>query len=261
MIKAIFFDIDGTLVSIAKHRIPDSTKEALHALRQKSILLFVATGRPPCNITFLKDLFDFDFDGYVTMNGQHCFVGDTVIRDVPLPPEAVRSIIPYMEQRNIACDFINLETFFLNLVNDRVRHQALMLKFPDPSGRVKDVNYALTHTIYQLSPFITEDEEEDFLLHAPGCKAARWHSDFTDIIPASGGKPVGMDCMLSHFHLTKEESMAFGDGGNDLDMLMHASIGVAMGNAIERTKAAADYITDDVDHDGIMKALKHFGIL
>lgn len=261
MIKAIFFDIDGTLVSISAHQIPDSTKKALQTLRKMGILLFVATGRPPCNIAFLKDLFDFDFDGYVTMNGQHCYVGDTVIRNVPLPAEAVRNVIPYMEQQNIACDFINLESFFLNLVNDRVRRQALMLKFPDPSKRVKDVDYALTHTIYQLSPFITEEEEEAFLLHVPGCKAARWHKDFTDIIPADGGKPAGMDCMLSHFNLTAKEAMAFGDGGNDLDMLIHASIGVAMGNAIERTKATADYITDDVDHDGVMNALKHFGLL
>ena len=51
------------------------------------------------------------------------------------------------------------------------------------------------------------------------------------------------------------------DEHNDADMLAFAGIGVAMGNATEPAKAAADYITDDVDHDGIMNALKHFNVL
>lgn len=55
--------------------------------------------------------------------------------------------------------------------------------------------------------------------------------------------------------------MAFGDGVNDIEMLEYVSIGVAMGNAREETKKVADYITDDVDNDGILKALEHFKLL
>lgn len=52
--------------------------------------------------------------------------------------------------------------------------------------------------------------------------------------------------------------MAFGDGGNDIPMLKHVAISVAMGNASDEVKAIADYITDDVDHDGIFNACVHF---
>ena len=55
--------------------------------------------------------------------------------------------------------------------------------------------------------------------------------------------------------------MAFGDGGNDIEMLRYAGIGVAMGNADDAVKAAADYVTTSVDDDGIMNALKHFGLI
>ena len=55
--------------------------------------------------------------------------------------------------------------------------------------------------------------------------------------------------------------MAFGDGGNDIDMLKHAGIGVAMGNAGENIKEIADYITTSVDDDGITNALKHFNVI
>ena len=74
MVKAIFFDIDGTLVSFKTHKIPASTQEALKALRDKSIKIFIATGRPQCLINNLGDL---EFDGYITVNGSYCSVSYT----------------------------------------------------------------------------------------------------------------------------------------------------------------------------------------
>ena len=89
----------------------------------------------------------------------------------------------------------------------------------------------------------------------------RWHPDFTDMIPADGGKPRGIRCFMERHGFTREQTMAFGDGGNDIAMLRFAGIGVAMGNANDEVKASADYVTDDVDHDGIMNALRHFGVI
>ena len=67
--------------------------------------------------------------------------------------------------------------------------------------------------------------------------------------------------MLDYFGISLEESMAFGDGGNDIPMLKHVGIGVAMGNAEDEVKQAADYVTDSVDENGIEKALWHFGVI
>ena len=55
--------------------------------------------------------------------------------------------------------------------------------------------------------------------------------------------------------------MGFGEGGNDISMLKHVGIGIAMGNASENVKQIADYVTDTVDNDGILKALQHFGVI
>ena len=85
-------------------------------------------------------------------------------------------------------------------------------------------------------------------------RGVRWHPAFTDLIPADGGKAVGMQVMLEHFGWTKDNAIAFGDGGNDVDMLRFAGIGVAMGNATDEPKAAADYVTDSVDDAGIANA-------
>ena len=64
-----------------------------------------------------------------------------------------------------------------------------------------------------------------------------------------------------HYGISLDEAMCFGDGGNDKDMLMAAGCGVAMGNAEEEVKAAADHVTEDIDDEGILKACKHFGLI
>ena len=61
--------------------------------------------------------------------------------------------------------------------------------------------------------------------------------------------------------IAQSEIMAFGDGENDIQMLKFASVGIAMGNADDEVKAAADYVTDSVDENGIEKALRHFHLI
>lgn len=86
-------------------------------------------------------------------------------------------------------------------------------------------------------------------------------SAFADIIARGNSKSKGIDHVLEYYGIALKDTMAFGDGGNDIPMLGHAGIGVAMGNASDEVKAAADYVTTSVDEDGIMNALKHFGVL
>ena len=72
---------------------------------------------------------------------------------------------------------------------------------------------------------------------------------------------MGLKSVLDFCGIARGESIAFGDGGNDTEMLLYAGTGVAMGNACEEAKRAADYVTTDVDDDGIRTAAAHFGLL
>ena len=74
----------------------------------------------------------------------------------------------------------------------------------------------------------------------------------------SAGNDMGLSAIIARHGIKPEETMAFGDGGNDISIIKKAGIGVAMGNANEQLKNAADYITDSVDEDGIYKALKRW---
>ena len=106
MIKAIFFDVDGTLVSFKTHTIPASTLGALNVLRQRGIKLFLSTGRHQKMLGQVRDW--FPFDGYVTLSGQYCFAGDQVLRKNPMPPEAVEELVAAARTDAFSCIFLEL---------------------------------------------------------------------------------------------------------------------------------------------------------
>ena len=103
--------------------------------------------------------------------------------------------------------------------------------------------------------------EQSILPAIPNCELGRWHPAFVDVTAKGNTKQRGIDEIIRHFGIRLDETMAFGDGGNDISMLRHAGIGVAMGNANESVKSVADYVTTSVDNNGIANALKHFEIV
>ena len=112
-----------------------------------------------------------------------------------------------------------------------------------------------------MTPFITEEEEREIRPSIPTCEIGRWYPAFADITAKGDTKQKGIDEIIRYFDIRLEDTMAFGDGGNDISMLRHAAIGVAMGQAEKDVKAAADYVTAPIDEDGISKAMIHFGII
>lgn len=258
MIKAVFFDIDGTLVSFKTHEVPQSTIEALDLLRKKGIKVFIATGR---HYTSINNLGDLKFDGYVTLNGGYCFAGeDKVIYKHSIPDRDIEALIRYMEtEESFPCAFVQEKEIFMNYKDETVEEIFNMLNFPEPP--IRPMDEIRGKTAYQLVSFFTAEQEKKIMTILSNCESTRWNPLFTDVVPAGSSKRVGIDKMLEYFRIPLNECMAFGDGGNDVAMLQHAGIGVAMGNAEDDVKQYADYITDSVDEDGIFKALKYLNII
>lgn len=258
MIKAIFFDIDGTLVSFKTHSIPKSTLYALDLLKKKGIKIFIATGRYYKAINNLGDLV---FDGYVTLNGGYVFTGkDDVIYKHSISNEDIEALIRYQEKEGeFPCAFVQENGTFMNYTDNSVNEVFRLLNFPAPPiCPIEDVR---GKTIFQIIAFFTEEQEKRIMQEMPNCESTRWNPLFTDVVPKGSSKRVGIDKMLEHFQIALDECMAFGDGGNDIQMLSHVGIGVAMGNATDEVKSFANYITSSVDDDGVYKALKHFNVI
>ncbi len=262
MVKAIFFDIDGTLVSFKTHTIPQSTQDALRELKRKGIKLFIASGRPPFHLKMLIEQFRDLFDGYITLNGQYCYNKEgVVIHENHINKADLIALVEQLKDKDISCGFLELDYYYFNKITKAVKDLRELLGNTAPQATIDDVNRIYSHKTYQLNLFLPEETEQTITQYLPNCQSVRWCPIFTDLIPKDGGKPVGVKHILDYYNISLAESMAFGDGGNDKDMLQFVNIGVAMGNGRDETKAVADYVTSDVDDDGIVNALKHFKIL
>lgn len=258
MIKAIFFDIDGTLVSFKTHEVPQSTIQALAALKQKGMQVFVATGRQYQSINNLGTL---KFDGYITLNGGFCIAGtDRVIYKHSILHQDIENLLAYQQTaESFPCAFVCEEGIYMNYKNESVEKLFRMLNFPEPP--IRPLHEVSGKTVFQVIAFFSEGQEERIMSVLPHCESTRWNPLFADIVPAGSSKAVGVDKIVEHYGFSLDETMAFGDGGNDVAMLRHAHIGVAMGNADDEVKEKADYVTNSVDEDGIFNALKHFGVI
>jgi Cof subfamily protein (haloacid dehalogenase superfamily) len=261
MTKALFFDIDGTLVSFNTHRIPSSTIEALEAAHAKGIKIFIATGRPKSIINNLSELQERKLiDGYITMNGAYCFVESKVIYKSPVLPEEVQAVAYFCKEKGVPCFFVGEHSMKVCQSNDLVRK--IFFEFLQVNEiPVSTFEEATRDNIFQMTPFITVKEEKEIRPYIPDCEIGRWHPAFADITAKGNTKQKGMDEFIRHFGFLLEETMAFGDGGNDVSMLRHAATGVAMGQASDEVKQFADYVTDSVDDNGIRNAMKYFGII
>ena len=257
-VKALFFDIDGTLVSFDTHQIVPSAREAIAALRRKGIKVFIATGRP---LYLIKGLGDALFDGYITVNGGCCIADGREIYCNAIPREELAGLIRHEQQHGpYAYTLMTTRRVVANRATDRVAEIAAILDLPAPP--VADMQQVIEQErVLQINLYTDECDEHAIMAAIPHCRSIRWSPRFTDIIMEGNNKQTGIDIMLRHYGIELSETMAFGDGGNDIAMLRHVATGIAMGNASDTVKQAARYVTDTVDNDGIAKALTRFGLI
>lgn len=257
MIKCVFFDIDGTLLDPDTRSIPASTLAALNALRKKGIKLFVATGRFPAMTTFLEEF--FPFDGFVTLNGQLAVDRNgTVLHRMAHDPEDIRALVDLVKADPFPCLIIEEKQCFYVLESQVIRDHFAWAGLPAPGPY--DIARLDTHPVLQFLAYIMP-EEYNRLSPLRHIEITGSGHGIADIIPNKGGKEVGIAAVAAHYGWKQEETMAFGDGLNDSNMLSWAGIGVAMGNGTASAKDAADYVTTSVGKDGIKNALLYFGVL
>ena len=256
-IKAVFFDIDGTLISFKTHNMHHSTQKALHALREKGIRVFVATGRSKMMMPFMDRY--FSFDAYLTLNGQYCYNHQEVIRKETVDSGDILLLKDMLAQKPFPCLFVEEDGMFMNYADERVQRLCELIDYPMPPSygldRIRD------NAILQFVPFLDEHEERILTGTLKNVESTRSVPYCFDVMPAGGGKDAGMRAVLQREGISPDETMAFGDGFNDIGMLGYAGIGVAMGNAADAVKRAADHVAGSVEEGGIAPVLSHFGLL
>ena len=115
--------------------------------------------------------------------------------------------------------------------------------------------------VYLGVVYIKPDQEDWLHTMLPGCDFLRWAQIGVDVVPTGRDKVDGILSYLDHYGIPRSDYIAFGDGDNDKGMISSAPIGIAMGNAWESVKSIADYITTDINDNGIWNALVHYGLI
>lgn len=256
-IKAVFFDIDGTLVSFSSHGVPDSARRAIARLRERGVKVFIATGRLLRHTEVVSDI---EVDGYVTVNGGYCVTTDgRTIFERSFPRQTLDRVFALEEKYGFQAAVMTHEDIYIDRISERVAAIAGMIHITPKVADLKHV--AATQPVLQMCPYVGEELERVIMPEIPECVGTRWIETFMDINMRGTDKSVGARKVMEFYGLTMDEAMAFGDGGNDIPVVRDAAVGVAMGNACDELKAVADYVTADVDHDGIRLALEHYGLI
>ena len=256
MIKAAFFDIDGTLLSFKTHLVSPGTIQAFEELHRQGIHTFISSGRPKVLIPPMP----VGFDGYVTMNGGYCFVGNQVLLRNPIPQKETDRWLQYAEQEGLCTMIFTEHEMFVNTHSDPVANTIRnQLEFQMPP--LLPTRQMMGRETFQVIAIMPAERDNDVLQMLPHCRLPRWHPQFSDLVNADNSKATGIDSILHHYGIDRNECIGLGDGGNDIEMLDFCGIGVAMGNADDNVKAHADYVTTSVDDEGIANALRQLHII
>ncbi len=255
MIKAIFLDLDGTILPFGGTTASPATVTALSAAKKAGLQLFISTGRHLPNIQGISnDL----FDGIISLNGQYCVSKGKVIRRHTIAREDILQILSYLKEHPFSCAFIEEDLAYVNQGGERYDRVSSFIHLNMPVR--EDYERAACHPVLQCLFFLPREEQAAPLKNLKQVKFTRWHPDFIDVVPAGGGKGAGVQAMLDHFGLDADEIMCIGDGENDISMLSLAGTAVVMGQASDTVKSYADYVTSDVEGEGVYQALRHYGI-
>ena len=150
---------------------------------------------------------------------------------------------------------VEKKRMYINFINDDVvqAHKAISTPLPV-------VMEYTGNTIYQAIFYVKQAEQSKITEHLKNVEITRWNDSAIDIVAKGGSKVTGIEKYLYIKGYTKEESAAFGDGENDMEMLKYVGKGIAMGNASDFVKSVADYVTSDIDNDGVEKGLNKLGL-
>lgn len=258
MIRALFLDVDGTLISFRTHEIPASALRALSRAHERGVRLFIATGRAANDLGPLRGI---AYDGVVSLNGSRCVASDgRVVSQHLIPRDAFEHALTLSEELGFAMGLELEEGVFVNRVTPEVKRVAHMVAHPVPEPTDLRALFDRVECC-QLCFYFDPDTERQVMARLPTLVASRWCGIFADVNLRGIDKATGMREFMDSYGFSASEVAAFGDGGNDVAMLRAAGVGVAMGNACDEALNAADYITASVDEDGIAKALAHLGVI
>lgn len=274
--KAVFLDCDGTLID-DYGQVPDSAVRAIQKARQNGHLVFLCTGRSMVEVT--QNVFDIGFDGYVLASGAFVQVGSDVLVHRLQSLDALRHVADYFAAHGGGYFFqANEGVYTTTAMRDQLRRVVVSQVGDDPA--FAEVDHALftyldtittdcdpfskpiTKVIYYEANASIEELRKEFTDFEIVCSSAGVFGDSAGEMTIPGvNKALGIDVVVEHLGVDLADTIAIGDSYNDLEMLEHVAVGVAMGNAPQDVIDVADEVTTATTEDGIYLAFQRHGLI
>jgi len=251
----IIFDIDETLYINHESRIPEGTLDAIHKLKTAGHMLAIATGRALFEL--IDEVKNLPFDFFILANGQLVLRHDEVIYENPIEQEILQEILADAKEAGVHIGFNSATHSSVTGLTDlmQVAFEKYYTNMPLVAPGIDE--HGSIYQIWYLSEDIATVSEKfkDKLRFLP------WLSGGADVIPAGSSKANGlMKTIEALDDVLPKKIVFFGDGINDIELIQMADIGIAMGNAVDALKEVADFVTKNIEDEGIYYACEQLGL-
>lgn len=260
--KIVFIDVDGTLVN-DDGIVPKSAEIAIKKARSNGHYIFLCTGRSKAEL--FDNIMNIGFDGIIGAAGGYIEFRNKVIMHKKVKSDDIKHLVSYFNENNI--DFYLESNGGLFVSKNCKKHLRALISdsnFIDCLIEGEDLIRNDVNKISFLgSPISIEIIQKEF---------GKKFNIISSTVPAFGEnsgelsvpgihKATAIEILLKHLDLSKENTFAYGDGINDMEMLQYVNTGIAMGNANDKLKAIADDVTDSHDENGIYNSFKKYDLI
>ncbi|MDD6794321.1 MAG: HAD family hydrolase [Clostridiaceae bacterium] len=261
MKKAVFFDIDGTLIDCINgvFDMSPKVKEAIRKLQKAGHYVFIATGRPYSSLS--QNLLDFGFNGFILTNGAQVIINDETVYADYIDKHYITSFVDFLEKHNVqyileGAKYSYLKSEFKDFYDlyDKIGISHKLLK---GSYDLNDID-VLKLEMLCTSPEATEGCFELVNKYTEFDNYNTIDNSYFEMYPKKNTKATGILKALDILNIKVENSFAFGDGKNDIEMLQTVGCGIAMDNALDEVKIHADKVTESVYNDGVAVGIEKY---
>ena len=264
-IRLIAMDLDGTLSNDEK-KITPLTREALMDEQKKGIRLVLASARPAPGLYREANALSVREYGGILMSYNGGSITDAasgrVLYRTGIETEVMRDVLRMLKEFPVTPILDDGVQFYVEDKNGfKVEYECQnnCMECTEVDDLAEFLNFSPVKVLMSVDPAVIKDVQKAIAEKLPeGLSVVQTAPFYLEVIPREINKGEGLKKVCELLGVPVEETIAFGDAENDIPMLKAAGIGVAMGNADEHTKAAADCVTLSNNEDGIAAALLHF---
>lgn len=261
--KLIVLDLDGTLTN-TKKEISPRNRETLIRIQEQGVRVVLASGRPTYGIVPLaNELRINEFGGFIlSYNGGEIINWETkeMIYENVLPNEVVPVLYECARNHHLSIlTYDGTEIVTENSQDPYVEKEAFLNKMAvrETNDFLTDITLPVAKCLIVGDPSKLTPVESELCIHLQGkINVFRSEPYFLELVPQGIDKAMSLAVLLKEIGVNREEVIAMGDGYNDLSMIKFAGMGIAMANAQEPVKKAADYITLSNEEDGVAEAIE-----